>query len=548
MSQDEYHGGGVNRERSFRHEFLENVKLQRLSDTMVSSQVHRIFPDPDDRQRFHATGRGFSPTSQVYVDGVYCKSRFIHDGEIEFIRPNGLQPHASVMITDSPPVSLRDPSITRLSITGFDVLTDLPLRTGQTFAISVTFEPDFKAVVRLLSFTASFPDGQQNSQHYLLTDEESKAGRKIIEGFSVGSGGWFEVHATLYDDDGNADYKEQIFQVVPSNPVQLYVYPQHNSSGTSKGAAIYQSSDDRYYCHARFVVSNGNSYAVMVGPNVRCRVSDAGLGELAHFNFSIGTTTIPANSTRTLYIHTYHGGGTDVYDLFRDFNDAKYEFWLQTSAGEKYDWNVWVAMAHVGVTANFVGDFSWAEMLKVRDIIDTYATGIYSKVDCIFRLNTPILEIPRSHGDWGRYRDIHVEENKDGNCVDSDEADDLRDDWSAPSEYDDCIDLFFVESFSGDACASSLGGFSPVDGPSGKGGDNSGIVIDVNDMNILSSSWGEQVLGVIIAHEVGHFLDLEHSTLTNNFMRASVGTGETAITYDQWKEMRDHFFVRRHNP
>lgn len=548
MSRDYDPGGGVDTALTIRHEFFENVKMKQLSGDVSAPQTYRVTPDAQRKHHFVVLGAGFLPNSQVYVDGRFCRTHFNHAGELEFVYTGRLTPDASIMVQNQPVISINDAVAKSVTITALNVLTELPLRTEQSFALSINFQTAAGTPARLLRLTAQFPDGQNNTQTYRISDEDNAAGRKIIEGFRVGAGGTFELHATMYDEAGNADFVEKAFPVVPSNPVQLYVYPRFYSTGSGKGAAQYNSSNNRYYCRARFVVSNGNPYDIVAGPLVRCRVSDSGLGQLANFSFTISTTTVPAYSTRTLYIYTYFTSSSDVHDLFDDFGDAKFEFWLSTTAGEKYDWNVWVAMAQVGITANFVGDFSYAEKLKVREIIDTHASAVLSDVDCIFTPNTPILNIPSTHPDWGRYRDIHVEENKGGSCVDSDEADDMRDDWSAPAAYNNRIDIFFVESFSGDACASSLGGFSPVDGPSGKGGSNSGIVIDIDDLNILSSSVGEKVLGIIIAHEVGHYLGLNHTNTANNFMRPTVSTSNTDVTYNQWKEMRDHFFVRRRNP
>jgi hypothetical protein len=544
--------GGVNQQRLDRYRFFDGIKSALLIGQHVEPEVTYVSPDPKREGVFHVFGRGFTPDTKLYLNGRYVNAEFVHPGELQLTLCGEARPGSSLIARNSSPITLpdnwRSVHESGIALTDIRTLAETPLRADQYFSLAIDFQTVGSSTASILELTSTFPDGQKNVQQYKISGEESRCGRKLLEGCRVGRGGTLEIRAALYDNQGNADYIERAFPVVPSNPLQLYVYPQHYSFGTSKGAAEYRSGEDRYYCEGRWQVSNGNPYPVTVGPRVRCRVSDAGLGELADFTFNITPTTIAANSTGTLYVYTRHGSSSDVYDLFRDFGDAKYEFWLQTPEGDKYDWNVWVAMAQVGVTANFVGIFSWAEMLKVVEIIDNYSTGIYSQVDCIFTPDTPILEIPGSNSDWNRYRDIHVEENKSGKCTDSDEGDDLRDDWSAPSQFNDRIDIFFIESFSGDACASSLGGFSPTGGPTGKGGEKSGVIIDLKDLSILSSSWGEQILGIVIAHEVGHYLNLEHATAANNFMRASIGTSDTDITYDQWKKMRDHGFVQRRNP
>ena len=545
-------GGGLDVELTARRDYFDAIVARSLA--RIEPVVDWISDLEGPRPGVRLNGRDFSPDTRVLIAGEACEITFQSPEVIDVHVPEHLTRFGPIVATSHPPArryraaqhggDLAAP----VTLGELTVSAPLPLRTETEFDLVCSFRASPEAPARLLSLSLRFPDGQIHEATYPISDEESEQGELVVHGLTAGRGGQLEASIAIYDDAGTADYLEAAFPVVPSNPVQLYVYPTSLGPSNWRGAAEYHSSDDRYYCYGRWVVSNGNASSVTVGGRVRCRVNDAGLGELADFTFDIGTTTVPAYSSRTLYVYTRHGSSSDVYDLFRDFGDASFTYSLQSSVGDLSDSMVFVAAAQVGVTANFVGNFSWNESVKVVDIIDQWSTGVYNDVDCIFSPGTPILEIPSSNSDWSRYRDIRVEEDKDDKCTDSDEADDLRDDWSSPGEFSNRIDIFFVESFSGDACASSLGGFSPVDGPASKGGDDSGIVIDVKDMNILTSTWGQQTLGVIIAHEVGHYLELEHTSASNNFMNPSVGPSNTVITYGQWKDVRDHFFVRRLNP
>ena len=135
-----------------------------------------------------------------------------------------------------------------------------------------------------------------------------------------------------------------------------------------------------------------------------------------------------------------------------------------------------------------------------------------------------------------------MDDNKDHDCTSgSDEADDMRDDWSSPTDW---LDVWLVESLSGPACSASVGGFSPVDGPSGKGGDDSGVIIKMSSAD-LSTTGGRNLMGIIIAHEVGHFLGLNHAADPTNFMAASTGGSNTGITHNQYRDMAEHDFVKR---
>jgi hypothetical protein len=419
-----------------------------------------------------------------------------------------------------------------------------PLATATELAFEIRFESE-RAAPALLLLTARFPDGSVGQQLVDTASVDAGQGRLRVSGIECERGGRLELDVAAYDEAGSADYLNASFDVVPSNPVQVYAYPTSYGPSNWRGAAEFRAAENRWRCDTRWVLSNGTDRPVRFGPSVRCRVTDAGIGQIADFGFSITPVDLAPWSNTTVFIYTTHGSGGGVYEQFGNFEDLTFLYTLSTTAGDNTTSLVFAPAAFVGVTANFVGDFTAQERSKVVEIIDTWASGVYNDFDCIFRAGTPILEIPPSHGDWSRYRDLHVEENKSGNCVDSDEADDLRSGWSSPSQFNDRLDLWLVESFSGDACSSSLGGFSPIGGPTSKSGDDSGVVIDVDDLSILTSSWGEQVLGVVIAHEVGHFLGLDHDTAAGNFMNATVGNTSTGIRHEQWRTMRRHAFVRR---
>lgn len=123
------------------------------------------------------------------------------------------------------------------------------------------------------------------------------------------------------------------------------------------------------------------------------------------------------------------------------------------------------------------------------------------------------------------------------NISDRGEAEDLTDDWSSSGGG---IDVFLVQSI-GDA-----GGWSNVDGPCSKESktDLSGVVIE------LSS--GRRFLGVLLGHEVGHYLGLEHANSITNLMGVDSnddGIGEldnnsTQLTSSQGNTMRSHCSVR----
>jgi len=123
------------------------------------------------------------------------------------------------------------------------------------------------------------------------------------------------------------------------------------------------------------------------------------------------------------------------------------------------------------------------------------------------------------------------------NIADGGEAEDLTDDWSGPGGG---VDVFFVQSI-GDA-----GGWSNVEGPCDKNSK------DGRTGAVLELSNGRRFTGLILGHEVGHYLGLAHTNSMANMMGADTnddGIGEidsnsTNIPSGQRTTMRRHCSIR----
>jgi hypothetical protein len=325
---------------------------------------------------------------------------------------------------------------------------------------------------------------------------------------------------------------------LPANPISMNVSPSIVST-IGEGPAHYNSFEDKFYCYAHLQVTNGFPHSVTLGPRVSARVTDGGV-EKDNFSFFISTSTVSANSTRTIGVWMSFGGNT--YDVFKNFGDVTIRLTLQTSEGNVEDSGVWAAMAQIKLALNFVGNFSSNTRSLLQSVVDNEASAIYEQQNFFISDSARFL-LPSTNGDFSRYRDLEMADNKESDCTaGSDEANSLRDDWSSPN--DSWLDVWCVETLSGPSCAASVGGFSPVNGPRAKDGSNSGLIINMSVAS-LSTTGSRNLMGVIIAHEVGHFLGLNHTDPDTNFMAASTDGTNRDITHQQYIDMADHGFISR---
>jgi len=120
--------------------------------------------------------------------------------------------------------------------------------------------------------------------------------------------------------------------------------------------------------------------------------------------------------------------------------------------------------------------------------------------------------------------------------VDGGEATDLTEDWTGAN---DGIDVFWVTT------VTDAGGWSNSDGPCDKNDKGrTGVVLELGGSSDFA--------GILLAHEVGHYLHLEHANAITNMMGVDSngdGIGElnstsTNITTAQGNTMRGGCFVK----
>ena len=193
---------------------------------------------------------------------------------------------------------------------------------------------------------------------------------------------------------------------------------------------------------------------------------------------------------------------------------------LQTISGQAID----LVPIFVGHRNDFSGTFSRDAATKVQYAIQI-ARDLYAQQNLGIR-RIDWRHIPEA--DVGGYADI----------ADRAEAGDLTDDWSGPPGG---IDVFFVQSI-GDA-----DGWSNVNGPCDKDSsdDLTGAVLEV------SQSQSRRFTGILLSHEVGHYLGLGTGPASTNMMGVDsngdgideINDNSTGLTNDQGTTMRSHCSV-----
>lgn len=109
-----------------------------------------------------------------------------------------------------------------------------------------------------------------------------------------------------------------------------------------------------------------------------------------------------------------------------------------------------------------------------------------------------------------------------------DEAEDLTNDWTVPNS---ALDLFYVRTYAGTTI-----GLSRVDGPCDK--DAKGM-----DGSVVAVEGSDTTTGFVVAHELGHYLGLDHVNDGTRLMNPTVPNGG-AISVGEGNDMRDHCFAK----
>jgi len=177
----------------------------------------------------------------------------------------------------------------------------------------------------------------------------------------------------------------------------------------------------------------------------------------------------------------------------------------------------------VGHEPGYAGWFSQQEAQQAQHAVDVMRQ-LYAQIDLgVRKLYWRYIPTDEATGYW---------------AVDGAEATELTEDFSGPEL--DSVDVFYVNLIT------DAGGWSRQDGPCNKNAaGRTGSIIEVNLAN------GNQFAGILLAHEVGHYLGLPGDSDITNVMGQSTPSGVDSIslqsvnlTNDQGDIMKSHCSIQ----
>ena len=255
---------------------------------------------PRRATRLQVLGEGFSPKARLYLNGKRLRTKYVNKNTLEVdVSPQlkkAAGTYGQLAVSGGASTALVPLNVGPLSkpaVTGIRLTPRVP-RHGEPFDVRVSFRAPAAESIDVVKLEVVFPNGESKQGYFKVTPTERKAGTKLFKSLSTDVWGPLHVTVTVYSSSGAASTRRFRADVVPTNPCQVAVYPQY-SALSWKGAVSYNSSNQRYYCHARCVFSNGNDFPITITPLVLANVTDAG-DQVTSFFFNLNSSTVvPAN-------------------------------------------------------------------------------------------------------------------------------------------------------------------------------------------------------------------------------------------------------------
>lgn len=398
------------------------------------------------------------------------------------------------------------------------------IMSGQPFQLEVSFTAAVKCT-GMLRIVVEWA-GQPFTVERMVSAKEMARGRVRIvfsarQGLPVGPA---TFHTSLYTDRGSQASFRVTCAVLPSNPFSLSVSPRDNFvTGSFSARAVRQGSS--FATVITVTLSNGNPRAVSMRSGFNWEFWDGGVGsgtriEQGTGSFGGGGFNVPAHATWSGWIAFSSPSGSGIFNKLNGKEDLVVRITMTRSDGSTVFGDLTVrTMFRFGLNITRVG----AEGFSSTDY-----TRLYQAVDAtrnIFERRDVTFDVDRRHMTNAQAGGFLV-------ITSESEARDLFEQWSGPDN--NFIDVFVVHSISGTGFDGLAG---DIPGPTSHSGRKSGVIVDKSGLNI-------PYLGMLVGHEVGHYLGLSHVGTAGNLMLSSSGASDTDLNYDpQYRTMIQHGWV-----
>jgi hypothetical protein len=383
-----------------------------------------------------------------------------------------------------------------------------------------------------------FPSGNIEKIDYIPTSASRDQGHCSIGPFQSDAAGDLYVSARVYLSDGGVVNDARLCVLLSENPDQLVISPRAWLVSGRAGRVEYDWDTDEFHCRAYGVITNGSSVARTFR---RCdvRVTDGGVGGtlISQFSFAVGPLTVNAGQSAYRTIDTWYPKGSEVWKKFNQRWDLTLEFTYVADGGVSVsDSAAYIPMSTVPINAIQTTDFSASQAAAEGNAV-AIAAEILEQRD--ITLYGPYWRIISSQQDKDRFGTIDI--GWSNNWWDFGEAGDMYEAISGPEG--DRLDVFIPTAFSYKpevpADKRNVGGFSTLNGPFPKDDDGrrsgSLVLLDEND---------QEFFGIAIAHEICHYLGLDHVEDANNLMQANGGNAPHELTWEQWDTIRQHGMMK----
>jgi hypothetical protein len=309
--------------------------------------------------------------------------------------------------------------------------------------------------------------------------------------------------------------------VLPSNPFSLRLSPRdHFVTGSFSLRAVRDQGN--FVTVMSVTLSNGDSTPVRVNPGFHWEFWDGPIGsgtlvEQGDGAFAGGTITVGAHDTWGGWIALTSPPGSGIFKKFEAKEDLAVKVTMTRVPNTPVSADITArTMFRYGLNIIRVGaeSFSDTEYQDLYSAVDVSRT-IYERRDVTLSVNRMNL----TNAQAGGFTVITSET----------EARDLFAAWNgADNQF---IDVFVVHSISGTGFDGLAGA---IPGPLSHSGRNSAVVVDKKGFVEGSGKRRLNVkyLGMLIGHEVGHYLGLVHVTEPGNLLLANSAATDTALNYD----------------